>query len=180
MNKIEAFEYFAYKLTLIQKKSGKDENDISFMKAMKLLFLSVAASSKRDDFLLREVFNNFYAYPFGPSEKDIYDYVVSNSIDFVTIKLKHISISNKQTIAHDENFEKSAVTDAIDLALDDLLKENPKIVMYRPFDLVDLTHKWFSWQVNFQKAKMAGKSKEKMELDEIKNNRHVYYLSPFA
>ena len=181
MNKIEAFEYFVYKLTLIQKDLDNTERAVSYIKARLLLFFASAASTKLERCLFDVVFDNFWAAPFGPLEKDIHSYVLSlSNNNNKLIRLNHLSIDNKIGIMHDTNFQQCEITDAIDAALGELLKQNGNIVNMRPFDLVDLSKKWFCWQRAYRTAQIQGRSSEKMDMDEIKKDRQVYHLYYFV
>lgn len=75
--KVKYFEYFVYTLILQFSKDnpGKkfEENDFSKLKIMLLLFLSVSAQVDKEKHELLDIFDNFYAMPYGTMEKDILD-----------------------------------------------------------------------------------------------------------
>jgi uncharacterized phage-associated protein len=176
--KIESFQYLVKKLVDWHREAtGKDENDLSVLKTLKLMFFVTTASLQisRDDSLLDSPFDRFVAMPFGPVESDIYDEIKLNSGN-----LGSLSIDNKQAKMDLSNpINENLYSKKIDNAIDKLKEINYMIIAMRPFDLVDLSHKWFSWQKSFQEARNEGKSSKNMDISDIKNDRQVYFLSPF-
>ena len=69
-SKIVAFEYILYKLNEWYKENNPtQENDLSILKAMKLLFfVSVVDTEKH----LLSTFDNFQAWQYGHVEADVY------------------------------------------------------------------------------------------------------------
>jgi len=70
-NKIDAFEYLVYQLQMWhEKESESNQNDLSVLKVLKLLFFVSAVDTKQDseNTLLDKVFTNFVAMPYGHVE----------------------------------------------------------------------------------------------------------------
>ena len=69
-NKIVAFEYILYKLNEWYKdNNGEKENDLSILKAMKLLFFVSGVDVEKN---LLSTFDNFQAWQYGHVEADVY------------------------------------------------------------------------------------------------------------
>ena len=88
--KLLSFEYFTYLIVEEYYKTGRISDnhkvkDLSILKIMKLLFLTVVASydNSEDVGYLSKIFNSFWAYPFGPVEIEI------NRNRYLTINYKY-------------------------------------------------------------------------------------------
>ena len=57
--------------------------------AMKLLFLAAAPKEEGGDDLL-DIFDNFYAMPYGPIEIDVYNAIQGNKLPSYTVNYRHI------------------------------------------------------------------------------------------
>ena len=92
-HKKQAFEYLVFKLVKWYKSNHNSNiNDLSILKVLKLTFFVSAVGTTRDtkDTLLDNVFDNYFAMPYGHVESDIYN----------SIKLEefiNISINNSKT-----------------------------------------------------------------------------------
>lgn len=185
MNKSIAFQYLVQQLVKWHKeKTGKDENDLSVMKSFRLLFFVSAMSTKiaeEGKSLLDSPFNNMKAFPFGTNDFDIHQLLFDHDGE-----LEYIKLDNKQAIIKKEvPFSEIDVyvRGLIDISILDLKRENPRLIALRPFDLVDLSRKWFSWQKAFS---MMEKEKSTqyftVNAEDIKNDArrgYYYHLSPF-
>jgi uncharacterized phage-associated protein len=153
--KIKYFEYFVHKVYEWQDKG--DNNDLSVLKLMKLLFFTTAVNSKKEteNVLLNTVFNKYVAMPFGHVESVIYNSIKANS------ELTFYKLSNKKTEKKseytDESFSSfvkslnSSIIDEIDKSIEALKQKNSKIIHYSAFQLVELSHQWYSWRSKFPK-----------------------------
>lgn len=149
--------------------NNKPQNDFTKVKIFKLLFLTVAAScNKEKDGLLTE-FDNFWAFPYGPVELDIYNTIQ----DLQKYKFDNngiLEIDSSPIIIPQE------VKNKIDLALDQLMLINPDLINYEAFRLVDLTHLWNSWSFSYEFALSLGKRSFKMPNELIKADNKIFML----
>ena len=86
--KIKAFEYFVY--TLIRQTKNLEElksSNFSILKVQLLLFFLVSKETK-----LLDVFDNWYALPYGNIEADIYRYIRHNKGKFSFFTLTRFGI----------------------------------------------------------------------------------------
>lgn len=172
--KKNAFEYFLYKV--LNEGNALDTNDFSLLKVMKLLFFTSAVSfyeHKKGDSLLDNVFNNFKALPFGHVETDIYSFLKNKELQNLSVDNKCSTISNKSSIVDSINDELKL---KIDRSIEILLEINENIFSMSAFDLVELSHKWYSWQHYYSIARDNERYSEDIPLNVIKEEEHFFYL----
>lgn len=89
--KIEAFEYFVLRLIQWWAEQNPDtefeENHLSVLKVLMLLFFTCSANHNEfprieDKESMFDVFDNFYAMPYGHIEKDVYEHIRANDGKF--------------------------------------------------------------------------------------------------
>lgn len=173
--KIILFEYFLKKLiewfcelhkTDFESFNNHPQNDFSKIKVIKLHFFACSTTSEALD-----IYNDFRAMPYGHVESDVYRSITS---------LKYVNINNsKLEIIDLEKFlnineEKSAV---IDTAISKLKLHNENIITLTPFELVELSHKWFSWRINFEQAKINGSYSKPISINLIKQEAKIYQIN---
>lgn len=175
--KIQAFEYLISKLLEWQSSQSNLEknNDLSILKVLKLTFFVSAVGTKSDtqNSLLDGVFDNYVAMPYGHVESDIYSYIKNNL-------LTHYQINNRETIQKklytpetlDDLFIKIEIDNAVSL----LKKINNNLIKMSSFDLVDLSHTWYSWQKYFSIAQEKGVNSINIPIQEIKSEDKIYQL----
>lgn len=163
---------------------GKDDlqNDFSILKSIKLLFFVSAAKAKRPyhSILIDDTFE-FVAMPYGHVESDIYDYIRQNNG-----KLNFYTLDNRRAILVDsiginelnENIDPS-LKEEIDLSIQYLKKQNPKLVLLSPFDLVDLSHAWYSWQHFFKDKDPGSRNSYAISPETIKKEDKIFSLQTF-
>jgi len=79
--KIAAFEYVLYKLNEWYKdNNGEKENDLSILKAMKLLFFVSGVDMANNLF---DTFDRFQAWQYGHVEADLYNQYSQKKGDFI-------------------------------------------------------------------------------------------------
>lgn len=175
--KIQAFEYVLFKLDEWYKEinpSAKN-NDISVLKALKLLFFVSAVGTVKDskNTLLDSPFNNFVAMPYGHVESDIYAAIKSET------QFQNVSINSEDTKLEDIesiiNFKFESKRN-VDNSIEKLKSINKNLVNLSSFELVELSHRWFSWQKNYQIAKESGRFSSPIETSEIKSEDKIYQL----
>lgn len=151
INKKDVFQHVIHELLMwYGLEKNVENNDFSVLKSLKLLFFVTAASTElRENSLLKGVFDNFYAMPYGHVESDIYNYIRNGES-----KNDRYHITNSKTVI---NYSISMPN--IDLSIKKRIQDsifilknlNYNIVFMNQFDLVELSHKWDSWKNNFHK-----------------------------
>lgn len=173
MDKVYAFDYM---ITLLNEwresfNTGNPSRGLSKLSVLKLLFLVAAPKREGGDDLLN-VFNNFHALPYGPVESDIYNaiqndclpsYIVGDRI----IQLKNTT-SNLPYNINDFNKVKAAVNE--------LKHVNSSLIKLNAFELVEITHKWESWNKSIDFAHFIGASSYKMTTESIRNDRSKCFI----
>lgn len=173
MNKSAAFSFLIDKFIDWYKEVKVDEeyfNKFTKLFLLKMLFL-VAAIKTDDSEDLLDVFDNFYALPYGPVESDIYNEISLNMIP-------NFLISDRQLEPKIDKVD-------LDLRIDDRTKlcksfdklrgENNDLITLKAFELVEITHKWESWNTTFKYAKFIGAGSAKMNIDMIKNDKNKHF-----
>jgi uncharacterized phage-associated protein len=173
--KLRAFEYTLLRLTQWYSEiSPLGDNDISILKSLKLLFFVSAVDTNVDstETLLDEIFDNFAALPLGHVESDVYAGIKEGGLLYVTIDNRTSRITNLEEIEKlDIRYKKK-----IDDSVLKLKKLNDNLVMLSSFELVELSHKWYSWKKNILIAKNRGSSSQPIRVQEIKSEDKIYQL----
>jgi len=174
MEKILKEEVTKYVLLELHKwytnsSSNKETNDLSMLKSLKLFFLLSTVNLDKEDNLLNNVFDNYYAMPFGPVEEDVYNFFKNTPeiIDKESLKISNLS-SNNDKIAEYKNI--------VDICIEKLKQINDKIITYSASQLVDLTHKYSSWITNYNKALANNSAKGKIPKEEIIKEEKFYFI----
>lgn len=99
IEKLYAFECIVWKLLEWYKEANpdKEDNDLSILKVMKLLFF-VSGVDKENH--LFDVFDRFQAWQYGHVEADIYDYYST-----MNGKFRYCTIDRNHTVFHANPFE---------------------------------------------------------------------------
>ncbi|WP_164111686.1 MULTISPECIES: hypothetical protein [Sphingobacterium] len=167
--KNQIFEYFIFK-TLVHLRDNGRSNDLSILKCVKLLFFFSTVEDDEGNSLI-DHFNNVYAMPLGHVEKDIYTWMKANSFDNFLFTKQQTTLK-RQTILS-SSFDQTVVS-IVDPKFELLLKKNPEILFMPAYDLVELSHQWFSWRYYFNQAKSQNKLSMKIPTQVIKNEYKVY------
>ena len=173
--KILCFEYMIYSLLLWYKELSSDTNPISSftrLKSLKLLFLVSAVDATQDNDGLLDIFDKFYAMQHGPVESDIYNAMVMSETSMFDFKERITIIKNP-----DDNIFAQIPAELrvrIDLSIKVLRDKNESIVLYNSFDLVEITHKWESWQIALDIAQILVKRSELMSVSSIRNDSKYF------
>ena len=162
------FEYIVYKLNDLKNEFKiKDDSIFTKLRLQKLLFLISTVNATRNDKGLLDIFDNFYALPYGPVERDIYDFIHDGDFKNITFDGNKCDVSK----LNDSIFEflsdkiKNLVTSSIDK-----LKEKGVIKEYLEmpvFDLVNITQQWTIWTVCHSVAEMLDNGSEPMRTLDI-------------
>lgn len=185
-NKILSFEYVLKCLLEWHKEeshSNNNTNDISILKALKLLFFVSAARTIKDtpNLLLDDVFNDYRAMPFGHVESGIL-----NAIKDRDGRLTYYIINNQSTTliegAKPENIKQEIgvdIANEINASIEYLKRKNPRLILMSQFELVDLSHIWFSWKHYFDQGKKVGLRSFPIPSDAIKEEDKIFSLQSF-
>jgi uncharacterized phage-associated protein len=171
--KLNAFEYTLEKLGewYMEVNSTTTFPSFSKLKAFKLLFFVSSAEAHGGSLGLLETFDNHHALPYGPVESDIYD-GLQNMTNFYLKGydiLPKIDRDNYDSVALD-------VKTKIDEAITTLKKKNTQLITLNPFDLVDISHKWYSWQFTFDLAQKLNQRSKKISNELIARDLKIYSL----
>lgn len=154
-NKIQVFEEVLYHLHSWYKEENPDkENDISILKAMKLLFFVSGADTENNLF---GVFDRFQAWQYGHVEADIYNFYSQHSGEFPNIKLDRNTLKFKEDYAP-KNREYS---EKIEINIDRIKEINSELISYDAFRLVDISHAYRSWDIYYNKLNRRYEDMEK-------------------
>lgn len=178
--KILAFEYtikgLAQWYTEIKTSTLSVSLDhLGKLKLFKLHFfvsaISTQNASPENDLL--NLFDEFYALPYGPVESSIYDNLSKTQI----YDIQNISVRMK-TDENTSNFERldGEIKSLIDRSISSLKKENIDLVTYDAFTLVDISHAWLIWRMMYAKATSKGKRSERIPVELIRGNRQIYRI----
>lgn len=178
MSPAEKIYYFQYLLDkLLKWYPDEQNNDLSILKSLKLLFFVSAANNNPDsNILIDEVFDKYVAMPLGHVESDIYNTIKSTNGD-----LEYFYIDNQTTIRKSEITVKLNIsyTNQIDQSISFLQKKHPDLINYPPSDLVELSHLWYSWRKNYNIALKNSRRSWDIPLKDIKEESKIYSLQIF-
>lgn len=176
MDKKLAFEYFVNKLYTwfgSQPSSNSENNDLSTLKVLKLLFFcsAIEANEDTENSLLDEPFNNFFAMPYGHVESDIYNNIRKKELNYFTIdNSKTIQNSTPDFSDLNISFKKN-----IDSSFDKLLEINKTLFLMTPLELVELSHLWYSWKYYYSQAQKSGNFSAKIPTHIIKSEEKFLF-----
>lgn len=162
------FEYLVFKLDLWRQQEKKPLESFTKLRLQKLLFLVSTVNSSSESHPLLEIFNKFYAMPYGPVEMDIYNAMLSNR--FESIKFEGINCKLSYSHSSDFNSIEENLRLAVDQSIDSLKSFDFDYISGPVYKLVEITHKWSAWQIAIELAKITGNHKEIMTTDDICNS----------
>lgn len=170
--KILATKYMFYCFTQWYDPTFQNDNDLSLLKALKLIFFTCSISTKHTDNLLSRGFS-FVAMPFGHVESQIYDYYKSGEFNGI-IDTKHITSSSLTDDIFNELDQ--SLKALIFSSVQDLCRKNQKLINESASALVNLSHKHSSWIINFKVAKVNGFYSTIINNEEIINEEKFYFV----
>ncbi len=162
------FEYLVFKLDLWRQQEKKPLESFTKLRLQKLLFLVSTVNSSSESHPLLEIFNKFYAMPYGPVEMDIYNAMLSNR--FESIKFEGINCKLSYSHSSDFNSIEENLRLAVDQSIDSLKSFDFDYISGPVYKLVEITHKWSAWQIAIELAKITGNHKEIMTTADICNS----------
>jgi len=176
LDKINLFEAFLGELVNwfcevnncdVDDFNSHPNNDLSKLKVIKLHFF---ACSTTNDAL--DIFNDFHAMPYGHVETDVYNGL--NNMKFFKITKSRMEIEPEGMeflkLNLDEEYKIAKVM------VKNLKYINMDLIKYKAFDLVELSHKWFSWRYTFKEARQANSYSKKINPDLIKEEKKYYNI----
>ncbi len=172
--KFSAFEYLVSKLCdwYFENNGDNLSNDLSKLKITKLLFFTAAISSNRNEEGLLSIFNNFVALPYGHVESDVYE----NMDDSVCYSITKNGLILKSRAHINEINLSFEIKMQIDEAISKLKAVNCKLINYKAFDLVDISHKWSSWKMMYSLARKNGKYSMKIPKEMIMTELKTFVI----
>lgn len=177
--KLLYFEYLLNQLVEWYKESrgSYEGNDLSTLKAMKLLFFVSAADLKPNstNTIIDTVFNNYVAMPYGHVESDIYDLIRSKSGVLNCFKIDNRTTVKLSKSVSELNLDKN-YTVLIDSSISHLKESVFHLIDLTASDLIELSHQWYSWKHNFNLAISKGVRSAEIKIDDIK--KEPKYFSP--
>lgn len=120
-------------------------NDMSMLKVLKLLFLWAAKDQKA-----LGIFDKFEARPLGPVEVDVYNAIKDNDTNLL-FKISHTNLTRKSINS------KWRSDPVIAEMVKRLREKNPNLIKSSASQLVDITHKWDCWIISslFKEKKIS-------------------------
>lgn len=112
--------------------------------------------------------------PYGNVESDIYSNW--NHFDFYNIENKNLTIL-KNITEDDFILISDNLKTEISEAVDSLTKINSELINYNSLQLVELSHKWFSWESMFSYAKSNYRYSEFIPSNLIKEENKTFELA---
>lgn len=173
--KYKNFEYFT-ELMYAWDVTSREKRGLNSLNLTSFLFLTIAATANSEENSLLEIFDNFEAQPYGNIEVDIRENL-KNFNRFSFNEGGSIVWANDPVGGYYDEIESDIPKIRASLAK---LKElNPDLINYYPFQLIELVHYYYSWQVAYKQAKAEGKLKYPVDLDNIRKESKIFRLSPF-
>lgn len=165
--KIKVFVYFVDALYKWNKEINPNcSSTYSKLQLQKLLFLASAINADKNNHELLDVFNNFYALPYGPVEMDIYEAMKSNTLMYIIVSDRICQytdhIDRKYFLDIPQNLK-----DAVDASINSLKHNKIDYFKISSFDLVEITHKWSAWKDAYSIATLFGSKQEPMPIKSI-------------
>lgn len=159
------FEFLVCELDNWRINQGISRTDLlTKLRLQKILFFvaSVKATSKHHPLL--DIFNNFYALPYGPVEIDIYEYMNNNEFQYLSFNSNDCLIGQEKKDFSSLNID---YRNEIIKSIEELRKLGANYINQPVFELVDITHKWSAWQIAMDFAKIMGMKKARMTTNDI-------------
>lgn len=148
-------------------------NDLSILKTLKLIFLLSTINSNKNKQNLLDFGFEFTAMPYGPVEKEIYNFYregkISNLIGIDGLNFLEVKNQNFDSLPED-------LKTVIDTNISLLKNNNYYLISKSASYLVDLTHLYSSWENNYKKGLKENKFARDIPTEEIKKDIVHYSL----
>ncbi|MCH3883488.1 hypothetical protein [Tenacibaculum aquimarinum] len=109
--------------------------------------------------------------PYGHVESDVYSIIKENLIEGVSINNKNTTLSTSTNYILDKTISKK-----IQDSINKLKHLNPHLIELTSFDLVELSHSWYSWQYYYSLAQKQGLNSLEIENSVIKDEDKIFSL----
>jgi uncharacterized phage-associated protein len=176
--KILCFEYIILKLTDWYKELNPTVTHPEYvfgkLKSLKLLFFVSTVNATEKNPSLLKIFDKFYAMAYGPVEGEIYDAILNKETSYFDIEDRISTIKSENARSTFFNELSSELKEEVDQCITTLKSKNERLVNLKPFQLVDISHKWPVWSGAMSIAQIFGKRSELMETSEILNSPKFY------
>ncbi len=160
------FEYLVFLLVKWAKEiHPTKEVYLSKLRLQKILFFAATINARKEDHPLLDVFDKFYALPYGPVEVDIYDAMNANGFSIITFKSNYCEYNNLMEKTFNDIPE--GLKCAIENSIISLKGVGFDYLYSSVYELVDITHKWTVWEVSMRFAEIMGRHREEMSIDSI-------------
>ncbi len=164
--KNQSFEYLVFLLEQWRNELGKSVN-FTKLRLQKILFFAVAINATNEDHPLLDIFNRFYAMPYGPVELDIYESMKANG--FTNLNFSGIECqTNFQS--YDASTLDSTIREELDAAVNALKDMDFNYILAPVYSLVEITHRWSAWRIAMDISNFSGSRQEPMTTEDICNS----------
>lgn len=174
-NKRLLFEYLVFELDKYCFELNLDTRTVmTKLRLQKLLFFISTLFATKEDHVLLDVFDHFYALPYGPVEIDIYEMMASNRFEHISFDENVCVITNRNATSF-ANLPCKQIN-AINSALNYLKGGRGRLYLECPvFELVNLSHRWSVWRIAMEYAHSVGHNKERIFTDEILDSTKFFW-----
>lgn len=142
------------------------------IKAMKLLFLASAPKKDGGEDLL-DIFDNFYAMPYGPVEIDVYNAIQEDKLPSFSVKYRSIEPREGAEPYNAKRYN-GKIYHRVRNAVNALREKNENLVLLKSFELVELTQRWHAWSRAMEFAEFMERLCAKMPVDSIRESYKVF------
>lgn len=119
--------------------------------------------------------------PYGPVEIDVYNAIQENKLPSYTVNYRHIErkvdeLYKPRNTTVWTGREHGDLYNRIRDAVNDLREKNEKLVLLNAFELVEITHRWSSWDRAMNFAEFMKQMSAKMSIDSIRDSSKIFDL----
>lgn len=175
--KILQFEYIIHQLIgwyrqVVPNADQMIPSHFTRLASLKLLFfVSAVKDLSNSGHDLLDTFNRYRAMQYGPVEVEVYSAMALQRTQFYKFGNRELQMSSETPdFTQLSDLEKQAVDNAINA----LRGQNPNIVKLPASRLVDITHKWKSWQNAMSMAEWIGRDFDEMPTETIRADIPYY------
>lgn len=169
-----AFEYFVLSLYRWNQELDNFCKPVyTKLQLQKLLFFASAINADAQHHEMLDMFNRFYALPYGPVELDIYEAMNTGTIGNIRINDRVCKIESVDS----EKFDnlKLSCKKVIDKSVEALKSLNVNYFSMSPFQLVEISHCWTVWKEAYSFATLCGSKQEPMDSKAIYTSEVKYF-----
>lgn len=169
------FVYFVDALNKWNKEINPNSSSTySKLQLQKLLFLASAINADKNNHEMLDMFNDFYALPYGPVEMDIYEAMNSNTLKCIKVSDRYCRYTEPTDRKLFLSIPKN-LRDIVDVSIKSLKQNKVNYFSISPFELVEITHKWSAWKDAYAIATLFGSKQEPMTKKSIIESKDKSY-----